>query len=78
MCGLAGFLNADGRPPDPAWLAAMLAPLAPRGPDGDGAWADGGAGIALGHRRLAIVDLSPTGRQPMVSADGRWVLSFVG
>lgn len=78
MCGLAGFLNADGRPPDTAWLAAMLAPLAPRGPDGEGAWTDGAAGVALGHRRLAIVDLSPTGRQPMVSADGRWVLSFVG
>ena len=49
-----------------------------RGPDDEGYWTDADAGISLGHRRLAIVDLSPQGHQPMVSSDGRWVLSYNG
>lgn len=49
-----------------------------RGPDDDGHWADHDHGVALGHRRLSIVDLSPAGHQPMVSADGRWVLVLNG
>ncbi len=52
--------------------------LAHRGPDGDGVWTDPSRGIALGHRRLAIVDLSPLGRQPMELADGRLVLTYNG
>ena len=52
--------------------------LAHRGPDARGTWVDGPSGIALAHTRLAIVDLAPTGRQPMVSADGRWVVVFNG
>jgi asparagine synthase (glutamine-hydrolysing) len=80
MCGIAGLLVGDrtsaGELTDE--LARMLPPLAHRGPDGEGTWTDDEAGIGLGHRRLAIVDLSPSGAQPMVSADGRWVISFNG
>ena len=52
--------------------------IAYRGPDGADVWSDAERGIALSHRRLAIVDLTPTGAQPMVSADGRWVISYNG
>lgn len=57
---------------------AMADMLRERGPDSDGAWADEGAGIAFGHRRLSIVDLSPAGHQPMLSASGRSVLCYNG
>jgi asparagine synthase (glutamine-hydrolysing) len=76
MCGLAGALGGAGT--DAALAARLAATLAHRGPDGDGAWADPAAGIALGHRRLAIVDLSPTGRQPMASHSGRLVAAYNG
>lgn len=76
MCGLAGILHLDGAPADLGLAAAMGATLAHRGPDGDGVWAEGPA--ALAHRRLAIIDLSPGGRQPMESTDGRLVLVFNG
>jgi asparagine synthase (glutamine-hydrolysing) len=56
----------------------MTDTLIHRGPDDSGSWIDPEAGIALGHRRLAIVDLSPEGHQPMVSADGRYVVAFNG
>jgi asparagine synthase (glutamine-hydrolysing) len=56
----------------------MTAAIAHRGPDGDGHWIDATAGVALGHRRLAIIDLSPTGYQPMRSSDGRFVISYNG
>jgi asparagine synthase (glutamine-hydrolysing) len=49
-----------------------------RGPDDAGAWADAQAGIAFGHRRLSIVDLSPAGHQPMASAGGRFDIAFNG
>ncbi|BAE52824.1 Asparagine synthase [Paramagnetospirillum magneticum AMB-1] len=56
----------------------MAATLVHRGPDDDGAWVDDDAGVALGFRRLAIIDLTPQGHQPMTSHDGRWVISFNG
>ena len=80
MCGIAGLWRFDGG--SEAELAAtaraMTAAIAHRGPDGDGHWVDAGAGVALGHRRLAIIDLSPTGYQPMLSADGRFVITYNG
>lgn len=57
---------------------AMADALLHRGPDDGGTWADAAAGLAFGHRRLAIVDLSVAGHQPMHSASGRWVLAFNG
>lgn len=79
MCGISGILEA-GVHPD-VWrrrLDAMGLCLAHRGPDGEDHFLDAEAGVGLCHRRLAIVDLSDLGRQPMTSADGRWVLSFNG
>jgi len=64
MCGLAGELRFDGRVADIAAVDRMTACQAHRGPDGDGLWARGP--LALGHRRLSIIDLSPAGSQPMV------------
>lgn len=80
MCGIAGFLSADGF--EPRWGAelarTMGETLAARGPDSFGEWVDGTAGIALAHRRLSIQDLSACGNQPMISADGRFVMIFNG
>ena len=59
-------------------VARMAATLTHRGPDDNGAWVDAGAGIAFGFTRLAIIDVSPTGHQPMHSADGRFVIIFNG
>jgi len=81
MCGICGIVDFGGHhaPGDlAATAAAMSNTLAHRGPDSEGVWADTAAGVALGHRRLAIVDLTPTGRQPMVSADGRYVITYNG
>lgn len=77
MCGIAGMLGADPAL-QPRLVAAMTDSLRHRGPDCGGQWSDESAGVTLGHRRLAIVDLSPAGLQPMVSPDGRWVLSYNG
>lgn len=76
MCGLAGILNLDGAPADTALTRRMGAALAHRGPDGDGVWTEGAVGLA--HRRLAVIDLSPGGSQPMLAADGRHALVFNG
>lgn len=80
MCGFVGFLTLDAGGMDSLdGLATRMADaIAHRGPDGAGAWSDTQAGIALAHRRLAIVDLSPAGFQPMVSADSRYVIVFNG
>ncbi len=79
MCGIAGLFLAPGV--DPARLRAVHAmtdAIWHRGPDGRGIWSDAQAGIALGHRRLAIVDLSAAGHQPMHGASGRYVVSYNG
>ncbi len=80
MCGIAGLFNLHGGGDrDPAAIALMMANTLPhRGPDGADGWGDAEAGIGLGHRRFAIIDLSPTGAQPMHSADGRYVITFNG
>jgi asparagine synthase (glutamine-hydrolysing) len=81
MCGIVGFLSAPSatrvREPQRV-LDAMTDVLAHRGPDDRGVWIDHDAGIALGHRRLSIIDLSPDGQQPMTSASGRYVIVFNG
>lgn len=76
MCGIAGLLNAGGRPVDPAVLRRMGDRLAHRGPDDAGIWVDGEAGLA--HRRLSILDLSTAGHQPMPNEDGSLHLVFNG
>jgi asparagine synthase (glutamine-hydrolysing) len=79
MCGLVGFLGGataiDGHS---ALLRSMADTLIHRGPDDAGTWFDSEPRIGLGHRRLAIVDLSPAGHQPMLSAGGRYVMAFNG
>lgn len=79
MCGFAGFLDIGSDTPDRERVArAMADTLVHRGPDDSGTWVDDGARVALGHRRLSILDLSPLGHQPMQSQDGRWVVAFNG
>lgn len=79
MCGIAGVLQRRTQSIDVATSArAMAEAIAHRGPDGLGVWADPHAGVGLGHNRLAIIDLTAAGDQPMVSADGRWVVVFNG
>jgi asparagine synthase (glutamine-hydrolysing) len=79
MCGIAGFW-APGfdRAAAEAILARMTDTLEHRGPDDSGVWLDEERGVALGHRRLSILDLSPAGHQPMASRDGRYVMVFNG
>ena len=81
MCGITGFWDTSrqfGSDRLQAYVENMSDTLQHRGPDDRGSWVDQGVGIALGHRRLSIVDLSPEGHQPMVSADGRYVIVFNG
>jgi asparagine synthase (glutamine-hydrolysing) len=74
MCGIAGVLSSAQV--DPLVMRRMVTTLRHRGPDDEGIWIE--AGIGLGHRRLSVIDLSPNGHQPMVSHDGRYVLTFNG
>ncbi len=78
MCGIAGILNSDVQNSDDmgALIQSMTESLRSRGPDGEGIWL--GERVALGHRRLSILDLSPAGDQPMTSACGRFVIAFNG
>lgn len=80
MCGIAGFWPRDGLESDGLLRIAglMAQALRHRGPDDEGSWCDPKAGLALAHRRLAVVDLSPAGHQPMHSARGRFVIAYNG
>ena len=76
MCGLAGYLQLQPGAPAPLILKSMGDAIAHRGPDGEGYYSDGPIGLV--HRRLAIIDLSPAGHQPMASQDGRYLLVYNG
>jgi asparagine synthase (glutamine-hydrolysing) len=81
MCGLAGYWRFEVNQTVVQLLAGvtpMVAALSHRGPDDLGTWADSGTGFTMGHRRLAVLDLSPSGHQPMTSASGRFVLAYNG
>lgn len=80
MCGIAGFLQGAGGEAGvlQARAEAMADAILHRGPDDRGIWVEAAAGIALAHRRLSVVDLSPAGHQPMVSGRGRYVIVFNG
>jgi len=76
MCGLAGVLNLNREPVSSVILKKMTDEISHRGPDGEGFWI--GDGVGIGHRRLAIIDLSEAGHQPMMSRDGRFVMAYNG
>lgn len=76
MCGIAGIYNLNGEPVPTSLLKRMTTVIAHRGPDGDGHYTDGPVG--LGHRRLAIIDLSPAGRQPMANESAEIVITYNG
>lgn len=76
MCGIAGIFNRNGEPVSPVILRKMTDSIAHRGPDGQGFYTD--SFIGLGHRRLAIIDLSPAGHQPMISESGNYAISYNG
>ena len=76
MCGIAGVFRGAQPGDDRQVVASMIEVLRPRGPDSDGLVVDGP--VTLGHRRLAILDLSPAGRQPMESHSGRFVITYNG
>jgi len=76
MCGLAGEIRFDGTAPDVGAVARMTGCMVHRGPDGDGLWARGP--VALGHRRLSIVDLSTAGAQPMVVPRAGLTIAYNG
>lgn len=81
MCGLFGYLGGSGFPVEREAIEILttgLSSIRHRGPDDGGIWLDRDCGIAVGHRRLAILDLSPAGNQPMASVSGRYVMVFNG
>lgn len=81
MCGICGFVDLGRSTSDDALASIageMADTLADRGPDDRGVWVDAHAGVALGHRRLAVIDRTDAAHQPMVSASGRYVLAFNG
>src|SRR3979411_2633964 len=76
MCGLAGIVNFDGEPVERQRIVRMTETLEHRGPDGSGIWISGHVG--LGHRRLAIRDLSEAGAQPMIDAAAKLAVVYNG
>jgi asparagine synthase (glutamine-hydrolysing) len=78
MCGIAGMVAFEGRRISPDAIDRLTAELKHRGPDGHGRWFSDDGSIALGHRRLSILDPSPGGAQPMTSHDGRYVIAYNG
>lgn len=80
MCGICGILQTSGSAKFPlgATVEKMAQRIRHRGPDAGNVWADENAGIALGHRRLSIIDLSEAGSQPIHSDNGRWILTYNG
>lgn len=79
MCGFAGFVSRSALGTDSdVIIARMTDTIVHRGPDDAGTWVDRSAGVALGHRRLSIIDLSAAGHQPMPSASGRYVIAYNG
>ncbi|MDC0922997.1 asparagine synthase (glutamine-hydrolyzing) [Gammaproteobacteria bacterium] len=80
MCGFTGFISANNNQhlEYADVITSMSNSLEHRGPDGSGVWVDASLGICLGHRRLAVLDISDAGKQPMISSDGRYILAFNG
>ena len=76
MCGISGIFNLNEAPVSISTLKSMTQAMTHRGPDGEGYYID--RFVGLGHKRLAILDLSPRGAQPMTSKDDQWVISFNG
>ncbi|MFL2983121.1 MAG: asparagine synthase (glutamine-hydrolyzing) [Candidatus Neomarinimicrobiota bacterium] len=76
MCGIAGIINTNSKPVPSNLIKRMTDMIAHRGPDGEGHWQEGF--VALGHRRLSIIDLSSDGQQPMISYNKRYVISYNG
>lgn len=76
MCGIVGVFHTAGAPASVIQLKRMTDAIIHRGPDGEGHYVDGGLG--LGHRRLAIIDLSNAGHQPMATEDGRYIIAYNG
>src|ERR1700722_11936804 len=78
MCGIAAIWAPNSKADLAVSIRAASKALTNRGPDAEGVWIDEEACLALGHRRLAVVDLTETGHQPMLSRDGRFCLTFNG
>lgn len=76
MCGIVGIFNVDGKPVSVKTLKKMTDAIKHRGPDGEGFWTE--SFVGFGHRRLAIIDLSPLGHQPMQNNDGSLVIAYNG
>lgn len=76
MCGIAGIFHRGGRPASQVAIKKMTDLIAHRGPDGEGHFCDGP--VALGHRRLSIIDLTDAARQPMITRDGRYIVTYNG